>query len=73
MFVVPSELRVGSLERRVSVGLGLLDTVYNSLDLCCRIKLVMLVMGSADRNWWKVSRIPVLVVLLRLVVLRRVL
>lgn len=27
MSVVASELRVGALERRVSVGLGLLDTV----------------------------------------------
>ena len=33
MSVVPSELGVGALERRVSVSLGLLDTTRNPLAL----------------------------------------
>jgi len=78
MLVVPSELRVGSFERRVSVGLGLLDTVRSSSVFRCKVGLVLLlVVESAHRNrrenWLEVNRIPVLVVLLRLVVLRRVL
>lgn len=34
MPVVPPELGVGSLERRVTVGLRLLDTVMQSISRC---------------------------------------
>lgn len=37
MPVVPPELGVGSLERRVTVGLRLLDTVMQSISRCSQI------------------------------------
>jgi hypothetical protein len=61
MPVVPAELGVGALERRVTVRLRLLDTAGPSCQFRSR--------ATRDRG----ECVPVPVVLLRLVVLRRVL
>jgi hypothetical protein len=86
MSVVSSELGVGSLERRVSVGLGLLDTAQDhivSLFPLCRCPSCLMISPDAlllDYNDFGVVvnlrnrfHVPVTVRLARLVVLRRVL
>ncbi len=35
MLVIPSEFGIGAFERRVPLGLGLLNTVFAVLDNCC--------------------------------------
>lgn len=84
MSVVASELGVGTLERRVSVGLGLLDTVVvvGSADAFVHSFIhrsihPSIVWRSASvvvwGEWWSWRSVPVLVSLLALVVLGRVL
>lgn len=82
MLVVATELGVGTLERRVSVGLGLVDTVC-ALALVSSIqRLLRIILPVCDSSvrWfgfgvrsWEEHCVPVLVSLLALVVLRRVL
>jgi hypothetical protein len=81
--VVAAELGVSTLERRVSVGLGLVDTVCAFALASCSftaLRILFLVCCSFVRRWfglgvrsWMEVFVPVLVSLLALVVLRRVL
>jgi hypothetical protein len=76
MPVVPSELGVGAFERRVSVGLWLLDTAG-----CEGVSATILLVRDREFSRMRavgevvdgIGSVPVLVVLLRLIVLRRVL
>lgn len=83
VLVVAAELRVGTLERRVSVGLGLVDTVCAVASVSCLSSVLCILLhpvccskaqrfglsGRSREDWC----VPVLVSLLALVVLRRVL
>ena len=83
VLVVAAELGVSTLERRVSVGLGLVDTVCAFALVSCSsiaLRILFLVCCSFVRRWfglgvrsWMEVFVPVLVSLLALVVLRRVL
>jgi hypothetical protein len=82
MPVVPPELGVGSLERGVTVGLRLLDTAMPSISCCSQIYASISIrseeMDGPSGGSWRVCSgaeecVPVSVVLLGLVVLRRVL
>ena len=70
MPMVPPELRVGAFERRVSVGLWLLDTVHKYPP---SVPLLLLRLPLDDDARREGDSVPVPVRLLRLVVLRRVL
>ena len=82
MLVVAAELGVSTLERRVSVGLGLVDTVC-AFALVSSYSVVLRIVSPvycSSARWfglggrsWKENCVPVLVSLLALVVLRRVL
>lgn len=79
MPVVTAELGVGTLEGRVTVSLRLLDTVVHHVSapsssmLCSSVRMQQ-VQSTSDRVRSKRGVcVPVPVVLLRLVVLRRVL
>ena len=82
MSVVSPELGVGTLERRVSVRLRLLDTVRGAVSAAItEYQVYRILKPSLRRKSYRIfverrgggSRVPVLVVLLSLVVLGRVL
>lgn len=73
MSVVASELGVGTLERRVSVGLGLLDTVRVVVSVASFSSVWSMAKWVVVVSRREYRCVPVLVGLLGLVVLRRVL
>ena len=80
MSVVSPELRVGAFERRVPAGLGLLDTVRaTSISHCIFSCSPNIANNILSLELWPGDGggggafVPVLVVLLRLIMLRRVL